>query len=455
VHRGKNIVNAPTAKPWRRSLALAAAFTLAVTLAWRIATPLIKRSAWLSRPPLGTVERSSGGTLTVEHASLHLAAGDPVRAGSYKLDRGLINLVFENGAQVVVEAPARFRIDSPKQLLLQLGRLSANVPPAAKGFTVQTPEADVIDHGTEFGVEVKEGFGSEVHVFEGEVEVKSRTVENDTVRLFTDQATRIDDVAGLSAGIEVARDRFMLSFDEPADNYARRIRDLNPVFFYRMQPSSDGLTLTDQSGNRIDARIEAGETDRPLFAKGRHGSALRLRGPRAGSHAVVADYPKTTNQLSVVAWVRADSRPRWASIAKNWGEGRIGQFHFGLFDHTGELEILVKGPRRGGARVRDTTPFPIGSWQHVAFVADGETLRLYRNGREVGSARHRAIGSPTIQSLGIGAKLIGNHPKRPGEPSDFWHGKIDELALFNRALDSDTILELHGINEKRRLARDR
>ncbi len=318
------------------------------------------------------------------------------------------------------------------------------MPPAGHGFIVQTPSADVIDHGTEFGVEVTAGQGSEVHVFKGEVEVKSRTEESETLRLFTDQATRVDEIVGSPAGITVAPDRFLRSFDEPSDDYATRIRELNPVLYFRMQPSSDGLTLTDQSGNGLHAQIEPGTTIRPLFGSGRLGSAFRMHGPRARTFAVVPDYPKATNnQLSAVAWVRAESRPRWASIIKNWGEGEIGQFHFGLVDHSGELEILVRGPKRGGACVRDTELFPLGTWQHVAFVADGTHLHLYRNSREIGNIPHKPLATPTIKTLGIGAKPIGNHPKRPGAPADFWHGRIDELAIFNHALDSDTIRQLY------------
>ena len=166
----------------------------------------------------------------------------------------------------------------------------------------------MIDYGTEFGVEVTVGFGSEIYVFKGEVEVKSRTIANDILRLFTDQATRVDEIDGLSAGITVAPDRFLRSFDEPTADHAERIRELNPVLYFRMQPSSDGRTLTDLSGNGLHAQIDPGITERPLFGRGRLGSAFRLAGPRARTHAFVSDYPKATNnQLSVVAWVRAKS----------------------------------------------------------------------------------------------------------------------------------------------------
>ena len=439
-----NVVAIPFRRRWARPLALAAAVALVLGVCWQAVIPVLRQRAWASEVVVGFVERSAGGLLSVKDIGRRLFQGDTLHVGDYELMGGLVNLRLTNGIEVVVEAPARFRLRSPQLLVLDSGRVSANVPEEGKGFTVWTPSAEVIDHGTEFGVEVTAGLGSEIHVFKGEVEVKSRTLENDSLRLFTDQATRVDEVAGSPAGITVAPDRFLRSFDEPSARYAKKIRQLDPVLYYRMQPSSDGHTLIDQSGNGLDARIESGTTERPLFGRGRLGSAFRMQGPRARTHAVLSDYPKATNnQLSAVAWVHAESRPRWASILKNWGEGKIGQFHFGLVDHSGELEIVVRGSKRGGARVRDSEPFPLGSWQHVAFVADGETLHLYRNGREIGNVPQKPLATPTIRELGIGTKLIGNHPERPGAPTDFWHGRLDEVAVFNHALDSGTIRELY------------
>lgn len=428
-----------------RPLAIAAALALLFALVWRTASVQVRRSAWRSATEVGAVARSVGGELSVAGLALGLSPGEALRVGGYELTRGFIDLQLTNGVAIVVEAPARFDVESASTMVLHSGRLSATVPPSGHGFMIQTPSAEVIDHGTEFGVEVTPGLGSEIHVFAGEVEVKSRTLANESLRLLTDQATRVDEYDGSPAGIRIAPERFLRTFEEPPSTYAKIVRRLKPIMYFRMNPGGNGLVLNDHSGNGLHARIEPGTSDRPLFGPGRFGSALRLRGSRPRSHALVPDYPKTTTgRLSVVAWVRADSRPRWASIAKNWGEGERGQFHFGLFDHSGELEALVRGPGRGGSRVRDREPFPIGVWQHVAFVADGTQLRLYRNGREVARVPHKPIGPPTMRALGIGAKLVGNHPRYPGAPADFWHGRIDELALFNDALDEKTIARLHA-----------
>ena len=62
---------------------------------------------------------------------------------------------FDGGVMVYVEAPARFDAVSDKRVMLHSGRLSASVPPEGVGFTVETPEAEVVDFGTEFSVDVE------------------------------------------------------------------------------------------------------------------------------------------------------------------------------------------------------------------------------------------------------------------------------------------------------------
>ena len=57
---------------------------------------------------------------------------------------------------------------------METGKLAAEVPKAAIGFTVQTPQAVVVDLGTDFGVSVDAQGVTEAHVFAGTVEVAAR-----------------------------------------------------------------------------------------------------------------------------------------------------------------------------------------------------------------------------------------------------------------------------------------
>jgi hypothetical protein len=92
-----------------------------------------------------------------------------LRPGRMSLEQGFAHLIFKSGAEVLVQAPAAFRLQSAKGLFLESGRVTAKVPKQAIGFTVKTSEADVVDFGTEFGVMVGGQSLSEVHVFDGRI----------------------------------------------------------------------------------------------------------------------------------------------------------------------------------------------------------------------------------------------------------------------------------------------
>ena len=89
----------------------------------------------------------------------------------YTLPEGSFDLALSNGVQVKIAAPARFTFHSAMQMRLYQGRLTANVPEAAIGFTVMTDQANIVDQGTEFGVAVEEGKLTDVAVFDGQVDV--------------------------------------------------------------------------------------------------------------------------------------------------------------------------------------------------------------------------------------------------------------------------------------------
>lgn len=100
--------------------------------------------------------------------------------------------------------------------------------------------------------------------------------------------------------------------------------------------------------------------------------------------------------------------------------------------------------------VRDREPFPLGAFQ---FVADGSTLRLYRNGGEIGAAICEGLGSGGNSDLGIGVKLGPQGTPAAHHPG-FWDGRIDELAIFHRALSADELQRLYqsGLPQTSKLA---
>ena len=119
--------------------------------------------------------------------------GDRLGNEIIRLFAGSVELTFDSGAVVTVDGPIEFRPLSTGQLELRRGRLLANVPQKAIGFTVSTPTSKIVDLGTEFEVAVNEAGESDVQVLKGEVEVAPLTNEGDEVqkwRLIPDDFNR-------------------------------------------------------------------------------------------------------------------------------------------------------------------------------------------------------------------------------------------------------------------------
>jgi hypothetical protein len=86
---------------------------------------------------------------------------------------GLVELEFVDGARVILHGPAEFTPIGPASGRLDSGRLTGKVENG--NFRLMTPAAEVIDLGTEFGVVADAKLGSDVVVFDGRVQVVSRS----------------------------------------------------------------------------------------------------------------------------------------------------------------------------------------------------------------------------------------------------------------------------------------
>jgi hypothetical protein len=96
--------------------------------------------------------------------------GQQLPAGTrVALQSGLAKLTFECGAEVVLQAPCDFTVQSRMVGYLWSGRITANVPRRAFSFAILSREVDFVDTGTAFGVSVGDDGLTELHVFEGEV----------------------------------------------------------------------------------------------------------------------------------------------------------------------------------------------------------------------------------------------------------------------------------------------
>ena len=99
--------------------------------------------------------------------------GERVAAGRLEIESGRFAMEFENDVKFEITGPASCEIVSGMLVKLRSGQATADVPRWARGFTIETPDVEVIDLGTRFGVSARADGQTDVVVFEGLVDLKS------------------------------------------------------------------------------------------------------------------------------------------------------------------------------------------------------------------------------------------------------------------------------------------
>lgn len=126
-----------------------------------------------------------------ESGDLATAEGSRLGTGTLNLAEGLATLIFDSGAEVVLEAPASLTLVDAMNCSLAYGTAVSDIPDSATGFRIKTPSADVVDYGTRFAVCVFEGTGeTHTHVMEGRVQVED-TATQEVVELTTGQRNTV------------------------------------------------------------------------------------------------------------------------------------------------------------------------------------------------------------------------------------------------------------------------
>jgi ferric-dicitrate binding protein FerR (iron transport regulator) len=138
-----------------------------------------------------------------------IIVNDRVSPRVIRCESGVLRLAFDSGALVTLEGPADLEILSGMHLRAYRGRITALVDGKAKGFTVETPSTNVVDRGTEFGVEIDASGRTGVVVFRGVVDLSNRKPALDgpspITTLGQGEAVRVDPAGVQSRIIEVDR----------------------------------------------------------------------------------------------------------------------------------------------------------------------------------------------------------------------------------------------------------
>lgn len=350
--------------------------------------------------------------------------------GLLRLESGLAVIALNSGATVLVEGPADLSIEAGNRLFLKSGRLTAEVPPLASGFTVNTPRLNAVDIGTRFGVSVEGNGDSELHVMEGEVEV-SRTSGNAVgLRLREGLAVRADGRTRTElTPVDYSGEGFTLRLGSPTE--------VHPALQYTFDESVGAIVEDSGRDHLFDVPLVAtGELDRsPRRAAGRRGGGLVFQ-PGETLDVPLSREFRLNEAHTFSFWLKLPAKVGQSGeerILEYGREGLAWRVSCNLDPGRG-----MRGALRvecGGGFLTGCTDLADGNWHHVAY--------RYLGGVDLVSNVHLFIdGKPeTISASSPGTPSegrVGNLRLGGGDREGF-QGWIDHLGLYREATDTPSL----------------
>ncbi|MEP3479827.1 MAG: LamG-like jellyroll fold domain-containing protein [Fuerstiella sp.] len=381
--------------------------------------------------------------------------GHILSPGRLQLKSGHIEVKFYNGVKLLVEGPADFQLVSVDQVVCHEGKLRSIVPPNATGFSVMTPQFELVDLGTEFAVDVAKNGRSDAHVFDGEVELYLPDGKREPV--YKHVLYGGDAMAWSSKGMasereanpesfssfESIRIREQASTRERFRNWQDQNRDLSNdprvVSHYDFQSKDSDLLAN--SGQGSDGSIIGCEWTTGRWAEK---NALEFKRP---SDRVRIQVPGEFDALTLAAWIRIDALPRRRQSLLLSDGSQSGQLTWQISPRRGvdfsyrattqeEPNVMYRSPRifKGSQ---------LGVWNFVCVTYDRANRQVahWVDGKQISTAALKVD-----QPVHIGVAEIGNRgvTAKPRQRSiRNFVGRIDELTIWDEALSEKEIRELY------------
>lgn len=388
----------------------------------------------------------------------NLQAGAGLSAGWLKLKQGTIQVELISGASILIEGPAAVKLISPLKAFCQYGKIRASVPEQAQGFTMETSQVNVVDLGTEFTLSLDQSGSGQVQVINGKVELHStddQSTQANIQSLTTGEGVQFDQRGTIDRLKEAIRpllnpeELSQLVEKQQAQQFLRWQKqnaslkaDPSIIAYYDFEESANWLRTLNNKSQQKPSSASHGAIVGCQWTSGRWPQKRSLEFKRT-SDRVRTHIPGEYQSLTFMAWVRIEGFDRWLSSLMLTDGYNPGNPHWQLSDK-GEMILGVRtGPGKNYFSPVVLQPTDLGRWIFLVTVYDHQKREVvhYLDGVAVS---HHKIENPI--PLVIGPAEIGNW--RPQEHTGAHsirslNGRLDEFALFGRALSPEEILQLY------------
>lgn len=200
----------------------------------------------------------------------------------------------------------------------------------------------------------------------------------------------------------------------------------------RQGPASS--STPDSSGHGLDGTVAPGTT----LVAGRFASAFNFDAFDGGRVRVPRSAALEPSAVTVLAWVkRAGSPGLYKYVAAKGANGCVASSYALYTGSSGGMRFYVTDGGAGAWLSPSAGPeLWDGQWHAIAGTFDGQAVRFYLDGQQIGSGT--AAGAPVGYGVGNGDFDIGQYPTNSCG-GDFLGGAIDEVRVYDRALSASEI----------------
>ena len=207
------------------------------------------------------------------------------------------------------------------------------------------------------------------------------------------------------------------------------------LVFYLSFDNITDQTVVDKSGNGLDAEIfENTET-----VEGKYGEAIHLTGQRADCINIPSQEKlKVIDEITMMLWVYYPTSwkgKRTHFFDKDCHTVGAGASYGIMSADIGDgpkIWMFLGSPEGRGGLVKPHE-MTAKKWHHVAGSCDGETMKIYVDGKIIGEEKRKFnLAGNNDADVRIGCAKDRAH-------STFVNGSIDEAAVWQRALSDDEI----------------
>ena len=399
--------------------------------------------------------------------------GQSIGKDTLKIKKGLVQLEFFCGASVIIEGPAELQIQSSWEAYCTQGKIRAHVPPAARGFIIDTAKTRIVDLGTEFGLTVNEE-GARIDVFDGTIRLEKNSQLPQEIN--AGEALTIDqnghtELPSIKAENFINREDFYAQADKiNLQQFQLWQESLEQYHLDEALIVHDGMNqnplIDNQVGDEAWRKITRGKVILAESSNGRWGE-LTPKGAlefKATGSRVRIKVPGQLQALTFATWVRIDALNRKLNglfltdgFDKNephWQINQKGQVIFTVMED--EVAFHKQLKQNGKLTTPDYhTPFlsdsiwntsQRGQWKHLVTTCDPsiQEVKHYLNGELINSFKSTRIQAP----LSIGNAEIGNWGRAVGSSAQYsirtLNGCMDDFMIFNRALSAKEIQQMYS-----------